>query len=99
MPEPNSSRERSDGATTSPSPVRTSRPDAARIHSVSENASVEFIGRSPVEDSNASSAPTEAHFLGEHGWRNGPQDGLGTSWSVGLAFDAKIFPRLTYLVG
>ena len=45
--EPNRSRAKSDGATTSPTPVRTSRPDAARIQSVAEGASPEFIGRFP----------------------------------------------------
>ena len=43
--EPKRSRLKSDGATTSPSPVRTSRPDAARIHKVAEDASPGFIGR------------------------------------------------------
>ena len=52
--EPKRSRARRDGATMSPTPVRTSRPDAARIHNVAEGASPEFIGRLPLEDTNAS---------------------------------------------
>src|SRR5271167_2291915 len=59
--EPKRSRAKSDGATTSPSPVRTSSPDAARIHNVAEGASPEFIGRLPLEETNASA--TDARRL------------------------------------
>ena len=38
--------------------------------------------------------PTEAHFLANGDGVLIPPGGLGISWSVGLAFDAKISVRL-----
>ena len=79
----------------SPAPVRTSRPDAARIHDVAEGASPEFIGRLPLEDTNASATDCvdQEHFLANGDAVLIPRGGLGISWCVGLAFDAKISVR------
>ena len=64
--EPKRSRAKSDGATTSPARSATSSPDAARIQSVAEGASPEFIGRLPSWTKLRDGfTPTEEHILVE----------------------------------
>ncbi len=79
--EPKRRRDSSDGAATSPSPVTTSSPDAARIQSVAEGASPGFIGRLPLLDNGFT--PTEKYIPAYGDRVLIPPGGLGISWNVG----------------